>query len=64
MAAGATAVAFGTVNYVDPMALPCALADLTQFLEENEISDVQSLIGAAHQDDEVPRVEAKELALV
>jgi dihydroorotate dehydrogenase (NAD+) catalytic subunit len=64
MAAGATAVAFGTVNYVDPMALPCALADLTQFLEENEISDVRSLIGAAHQDDEVPRVEAKELALV
>src|SRR5262245_31837614 len=63
MAAGATAVAFGTVNYVDPMALPCALADLTQFLEENKISDVQSLIGAAHQDDAVSRVEAKELAL-
>jgi dihydroorotate dehydrogenase (NAD+) catalytic subunit len=50
MAAGATAVAFGTVNYVDPMALPRALADLKQYMEDNEIADVRRLIGTAHQD--------------
>jgi dihydroorotate dehydrogenase (NAD+) catalytic subunit len=50
MAAGASAVAFGTVNYVDPMALPRALSELTAFLEENNIADVNDLIGAAHDD--------------
>jgi dihydroorotate dehydrogenase (NAD+) catalytic subunit len=48
MAAGAQAVAFGTVNYVDPLALPRALADLTAYLEENGIADINSLVGAAH----------------
>jgi dihydroorotate dehydrogenase (NAD+) catalytic subunit len=52
MAAGARAVAFGTVNYVDPMALPRALADLTAFLEENEITDVNDLVGLAHDDQD------------
>lgn len=33
MAAGA--VAFGTVNYVDPMALPCALAGLIEYLKQH-----------------------------
>jgi dihydroorotate dehydrogenase (NAD+) catalytic subunit len=50
MAAGASAVGFGTVNYVDPMALPRALADLTAFLEENKIADVNDLVGSAHED--------------
>lgn len=50
MAAGARAVAFGTVNYVDPLALPRALADLTKYLEENGISDVNELVGAAHNE--------------
>jgi dihydroorotate dehydrogenase (NAD+) catalytic subunit len=50
MAAGASAVAFGTVNYVDPMALPRALSELTAFLEENNIADVNDLVGAAHDD--------------
>jgi dihydroorotate dehydrogenase (NAD+) catalytic subunit len=50
MAAGASAVAFGTVNYVDPMALPRALAELTAFLDENNIADVNDLVGAAHDD--------------
>jgi len=50
MAAGARAVAFGTINYVDPMALPRALADLIDFLEENDIADVNDLVGAAHDD--------------
>ena len=48
MAAGTRAVAFGTVNYVDPLALPRALVDLTAYLEENGIADVNSLVGAAH----------------
>jgi dihydroorotate dehydrogenase (NAD+) catalytic subunit len=50
MAAGASAVAFGTVNYVDPMALPRALAELTAFLDENNIADVNEFVGAAHDD--------------
>ncbi|MGD9767381.1 MAG: dihydroorotate dehydrogenase, partial [Pseudolabrys sp.] len=50
MAAGARAVGFGTINYVDPMALPRALAELTRFLEENGIADVNELVGSAHED--------------
>jgi dihydroorotate dehydrogenase (NAD+) catalytic subunit len=50
MAAGASAVAFGTVNYVDPMALPRALAELTAFLDENNIADVNEFVGSAHDD--------------
>ena len=50
MAAGASAVAFGTVNYVDPMALPRALSELTTFLEENDIADVNDLVGSAHEE--------------
>ena len=50
MAAGARAVAFGTINYVDPMALPRALKELASFLEANEIADVNELVGSAHED--------------
>jgi dihydroorotate dehydrogenase (NAD+) catalytic subunit len=50
MAAGAQAVAFGTINYVDPMALPRALENLTGWLAENGIADVNELVGAAHED--------------
>jgi dihydroorotate dehydrogenase (NAD+) catalytic subunit len=50
MAAGARAVAFGTVNYVDPLALPRALGELNNFLKENGIADVNDLVGAAHDD--------------
>jgi dihydroorotate dehydrogenase (NAD+) catalytic subunit len=49
MAAGARSVAFGTVNYVDPHALPKALAELTRFLQEEGIADVNDLVGAAHE---------------
>jgi dihydroorotate dehydrogenase (NAD+) catalytic subunit len=48
MAAGARSVAFGTINYVDPMALPRALDDLSRFLEEENISDINDLVGSAH----------------
>jgi len=50
MAAGARVVGFGTVNYVDPMALPRALADLTEFLAANGIDDVNELVGSAHEE--------------
>jgi dihydroorotate dehydrogenase (NAD+) catalytic subunit len=50
MAAGAQVVAFGTINYVDPLALPRALTELTRFLEESGIADVNELVGAAHED--------------
>jgi dihydroorotate dehydrogenase (NAD+) catalytic subunit len=50
MAAGARAVAFGTVNYVDPMALPNALVALKSYLEKKNISDVNDLVGTAHED--------------
>lgn len=48
MAAGARAVAFGTVNYVDPMALPRALEALPRFLADHGIDDVNDLVGIAH----------------
>lgn len=50
MAAGARVVAFGTINYIDPMALPRALTELARFLEESGIADVNELVGAAHED--------------
>ena len=46
--AGAQAIALGTVNYYDPMAVPKILAGLEQYLEEKGIADVNSLVGAAH----------------
>ena len=58
MAAGARAVAFGTANYIDPLALPRALDDLTRFLVDNDIADVNQLVGAAHRDD-APAVAAR-----
>lgn len=48
MAAGASSVAFGTVSYVDPMALPKALKELEAWMLDNSIDDVKELIGAAH----------------
>ncbi|MBV6272105.1 dihydroorotate dehydrogenase [Alcaligenaceae bacterium CGII-47] len=48
MAAGARAVAFGTINYVNPMALPMALDDLKRYLEEENIDDINDLVGSAH----------------
>ena len=48
MAAGARAVALGTINYVDPMALPRALEGLRQYLQDQGIKDVNDLVGSAH----------------
>lgn len=62
MAAGATSVAFGTVNYVDPMALPRALTELTAYLDEHGIDDVRQLIGCAHEPDEAQSLAAQKVA--
>lgn len=43
-----------SVNYVDPMALPVALAELTAYLEQNRISDVNDLVGLAHREQTAP----------
>jgi len=50
MAAGAQAVGFGTVNYIDPMAVPKAIDGLTRFMAENGIAQVSELVGRAHED--------------
>jgi dihydroorotate dehydrogenase (NAD+) catalytic subunit len=47
--AGAQAVALGVVNYFDPLAAPKIINDLEKYLEEKGISDVNSLVGAAHK---------------
>ena len=62
MAAGARAVAFGTVNYVDPLALPKALARLSSFLDEEGIADVNEIVGAAHATREIAARRPVELA--
>jgi len=56
MAAGARAVGFGTINYIDPMALPTALPLLVAYLEEQGIRDVNELVGSAHEDRRVPEL--------
>lgn len=48
MLAGARAVALGTVNFFDPMAVPRALEGLREFTTTNGIDDINSLVGAAH----------------
>ncbi|MDR1916720.1 MAG: dihydroorotate dehydrogenase [Synergistaceae bacterium] len=45
MLAGARAVMIGTANIVDPMAGPRILAEIENFMQENEISDIRELVG-------------------
>ncbi len=44
--AGATAVAIGTATFVNPTATTDIVSGLTRYLEENNIADVNELIGA------------------
>ena len=44
--AGATAVAVGTANLVDPLAAPRILDELTTWVESQGVSDINELIGA------------------
>jgi dihydroorotate dehydrogenase (NAD+) catalytic subunit len=47
--AGATAVAVGTANFVNPSATMDILDGLIAYLEEHGIEDLHELIGAAHE---------------
>jgi dihydroorotate dehydrogenase (NAD+) catalytic subunit len=46
MLAGASAVQIGTANFLDPSAAQTIARDMEQYLSNNGISDVKSLIGA------------------
>lgn len=48
--AGAAAVAVGTASFVNPMATVEVLEGLEQYLADNNIADVQSLVGLAHKE--------------
>lgn len=50
--AGATAVAVGTANFVNPRATLDVIEGLAAYLEEHQIADVRELVGAAHQRQE------------
>jgi dihydroorotate dehydrogenase (NAD+) catalytic subunit len=45
MIAGANAVMIGTANIVDPFAGPRVLRELEDFMSENGVADVNSLVG-------------------
>ena len=47
--AGATAVAIGTANFRNPRATIEALAGIEDYLVENNIADINQLVGLAHQ---------------
>lgn len=47
--AGARAVAVGTANLVNPGAAAAVAAGLEQYLTEQEIGDINELVGAAHR---------------
>ncbi len=46
--AGATAVAVGTANFINPRATTDIIEGIERFLVEEGVSDIQELIGAAH----------------
>ncbi|MEW5899305.1 MAG: dihydroorotate dehydrogenase [Bacillota bacterium] len=46
--AGARAVAVGTANFLNPRATIEILEGIEHYLEENEIADINELVGAAH----------------
>ena len=47
--AGATAVAVGTANFTNPLAIPEIIKGITGYMEENNISQLKELIGAARK---------------
>lgn len=49
LAAGASAVAVGTVNFADPSACARILRELAEALDEHGVSSPASLVGAAHR---------------
>jgi len=47
--AGATAVAVGTANFVNPRATVEVLEGIERFMAENGIKDIAELVGIAHR---------------
>lgn len=52
MLAGATAVGVGTATLVDPTATIRIISELEEYLAEKEISDINDIIGKAHNKEE------------
>jgi len=48
MAAGAKAVAVGSHNFSDPLAIPKIHAELIKWCGDNQITDINSLVGVSH----------------
>ena len=46
--AGASAVAVGTANFMDPLAAPKIVRGMEAFLQEQGIADINDIIGAVH----------------
>ncbi|MCQ2559719.1 MAG: dihydroorotate dehydrogenase [Clostridia bacterium] len=46
--AGATAVAVGTANFLDPLTTIKIVQGIKEFMEQNGVKNIQELIGAAH----------------
>ena len=49
MMAGASAVAVGTATLVEPAASVNILEEMTEFCNQNDITDIKNIIGVAHQ---------------
>ncbi|MEW6696025.1 MAG: dihydroorotate dehydrogenase [Bacillota bacterium] len=47
--AGATAVAVGTANFINPRATLDVLEGIEAYLKENGVTDIKELVGAAHK---------------
>jgi len=47
--AGASAVALGTANFIDPGAALAVLAGIESYLLERDIEDLSELVGRAHR---------------
>lgn len=47
--AGATAIAVGTANFVNPQATMDVLAGIKRYIIENDVQDINELVGAAHR---------------
>jgi len=47
--AGATAVAVGTANFVNPQATMDVLSGIKRYIIENDVQDINELVGAAHR---------------
>ena len=50
--AGASAVAIGTANFVEPTVAPDLIAQLDKYLEDNDINSVTELVGLAWKEKE------------